>query len=248
MLEKKNIMNIRNLNEKMMRRMATVLEYSFVDDIFHVFKFKFKGVIYEPENSQIMLRDIDVIEPGKTVIITQSVNRNSYFDTPICYYIDKDANDCSVIKSDKYIIRNRPAFNKNNINNLSSNYIRSAYEGLNSNHNAFKQATTLELKSFKFGNSNRNYNLRLLFVFVNQNNINRNTKIPISEQQQKEIYQLTGRRPTHLIIESESVLNGGSNKEYIKLKGGNKRLIKYGQKGGKYYMKDGKKVYIKKNV
>ena len=34
-------------------------------------------------------------------------------------------------------------------------------------------------------------------------------------------------------------------KEYIKLQKGGKRLIRYGSKGGKYYMKGGNKVYIK---
>lgn len=243
-LEKKAIINKTNLTDKMRRETGNVLEYSLVDNMFHIFKFEFNGNIYDPEDLKIILQDIDVIDPGKTVIITFSFGRSSYtFDSPTNFYIDKDANDCSVIKSDNYIIRNRPAFNKKNINN---NYIRSAYNGLNSNNNAFKQATTLELQSFKFGNSNRNYNLPLVFAFVNKNNINRKTQIPISEQQQKDIYQLTGRRPTHLIL--EPVLNGGSNKEYIILKGGSKRLIKYGQKGGKYYMKDGKKVYINKNV
>ena len=38
--------------------------------------------------------------------------------------------------------------------------------------------------------------------------------------------------------------NGGNKKEYIKLKGAGKRLIRYGPKGGKYYMKGGNKVYI----
>lgn len=38
--------------------------------------------------------------------------------------------------------------------------------------------------------------------------------------------------------------NGGS-KEYIKLKKGGKRLIRYGSKGGRYYMRGGNKIYIK---
>ena len=38
---------------------------------------------------------------------------------------------------------------------------------------------------------------------------------------------------------------GGMMKEYIKLQKGGKRLIRYGSKGGKYYMKGGNKVYIK---
>ena len=38
---------------------------------------------------------------------------------------------------------------------------------------------------------------------------------------------------------------GGNKKQYIKLQSGGKRLIRYGKRGGKYYMKGGKKHYIK---
>jgi hypothetical protein len=38
---------------------------------------------------------------------------------------------------------------------------------------------------------------------------------------------------------------GGSSKEYIKLQKGGKRLIRYGGRGGRYYMKGGNKIYIK---
>ena len=37
----------------------------------------------------------------------------------------------------------------------------------------------------------------------------------------------------------------GGKKKYIQLKNGNKRLIRYGQKGGKYYINNYKKIYIK---
>ena len=37
----------------------------------------------------------------------------------------------------------------------------------------------------------------------------------------------------------------GGNKEYINLQKGGKRLVRYGSKGGRYYMKGGNKVYIK---
>ena len=37
----------------------------------------------------------------------------------------------------------------------------------------------------------------------------------------------------------------GFKKEYIKLQSGGKRLVRYGPKGGKYYMKGGKKYYLK---
>lgn len=38
---------------------------------------------------------------------------------------------------------------------------------------------------------------------------------------------------------------GGMNKKYIQLQKGGRRLVQYGPKGGKYYMKGGKKIYIK---
>lgn len=38
---------------------------------------------------------------------------------------------------------------------------------------------------------------------------------------------------------------GGMKKEYVKLQKGGKRVVRYGKRGGKYYMKGGKKVYIK---
>ena len=41
------------------------------------------------------------------------------------------------------------------------------------------------------------------------------------------------------------VITGGMKKEYVKLQKGGKRLIRYGKRGGKYYMKGGRKVYIK---
>ena len=41
------------------------------------------------------------------------------------------------------------------------------------------------------------------------------------------------------------VARGGNKKQYIKLQSGGKRLVKYGKRGGRYYMKGGKKHYIK---
>ena len=40
-----------------------------------------------------------------------------------------------------------------------------------------------------------------------------------------------------------SPISGG--KQYIKLQKGGRRLVRYGKKGGKYYMKGGQKIYIK---
>ena len=47
------------------------------------------------------------------------------------------------------------------------------------------------------------------------------------------------------IYYSKYLKSGGvMKKEYIKLQKGGKRIIRYGKRGGKYYMKGGKKVYI----
>ena len=40
-------------------------------------------------------------------------------------------------------------------------------------------------------------------------------------------------------------MEGGSTKEYIKLQSGGQRLVRYGPKGGRYYIRGGNKVYIK---
>ena len=39
--------------------------------------------------------------------------------------------------------------------------------------------------------------------------------------------------------------NGGMNKEYITLQSGGRRLVKYGKRGGRYYIKGGNKIYLK---
>ena len=39
--------------------------------------------------------------------------------------------------------------------------------------------------------------------------------------------------------------SGAGIKEYIKLQKGGKRLLRYGKRGGKYYMKGGKRIYVK---
>ena len=47
------------------------------------------------------------------------------------------------------------------------------------------------------------------------------------------------------IIKEAMSAYGGGQKEYIKLQSGGKRLVRYGKRGGRYYMKGGNKVYIK---
>ena len=51
--------------------------------------------------------------------------------------------------------------------------------------------------------------------------------------------------PNHYITNNENSNGGSYKKEYIKLQNGGKRLIRIGPKGGKYYMKGGKKYYLK---
>ena len=38
--------------------------------------------------------------------------------------------------------------------------------------------------------------------------------------------------------------NKGGNKEYVKIQQGGKRLVRYGSRGGRYYIKGGKRTYI----
>ena len=38
--------------------------------------------------------------------------------------------------------------------------------------------------------------------------------------------------------------NKGGNKEYVKLQQGGNRLVRYGSRGGRYYIKGGKRIYI----
>ena len=40
-------------------------------------------------------------------------------------------------------------------------------------------------------------------------------------------------------------IGGKMNKEYISLQSGGRRLVRYGKRGGRYYMKGGKKNYLK---
>ena len=50
-------------------------------------------------------------------------------------------------------------------------------------------------------------------------------------------------------IDSDSgnsdIIGGANIKQYVKLQSGRRRVVRYGKRGGKYYMKGGKKHYIK---
>jgi hypothetical protein len=57
---------------------------------------------------------------------------------------------------------------------------------------------------------------------------------------------LTQNTIFNFVLPNENdVAGGGLHKEYINLQKGGKRLVRYGSRGGRYYMKGGKKVYIK---
>ena len=129
--------------------MATVLEYLMVDGIFYIFKFKYEEEIY---HVNLHIRNINLIVPRENFVIIRPLTGN--YNTPVYFYIDNYVNDCSVIISDEYIIRNRPAESKNNFNRNNEIFQR-AYSNLYPINNVFKEATTLELKSFRIGNNNK---------------------------------------------------------------------------------------------
>ena len=53
-------------------------------------------------------------------------------------------------------------------------------------------------------------------------------------------------RPNSLSSKSQNNNLSGGNKEYINLQSGGKRLIRYGKRGGRYYIKGGNKININK--
>ena len=89
-----------------------------------------------------------------------------------------------------------------------------------------------------------NYNSNTLNQAKTHQNVRlkklRNNKSPISKSPNSK--SPISKSPNN---NNNNNLSGGKLKKYIKLKGGGKRLIRYGPKGGKYYMKGGNKVYIK---
>ena len=62
----------------------------------------------------------------------------------------------------------------------------------------------------------------------------------------KEIKEILNKSTALTVLTNLAGQGGSSKKKYIKLKSGGKRLIHYGSKGGRYYMKGGNKVYLKK--
>lgn len=117
-------------------------------------------------------------------------------------------------------------------------------------------------------NSNNLYhkNTRIKFKKTSLTNVNISKKINIENKQLEHllIKMLTLDKSQRITLEqiethpfmlqnsfSKEPLNKklnsklGGKKKYIKLKNGNKRLIRYGQKGGKYYLNNKKKIYIK---
>jgi len=54
-----------------------------------------------------------------------------------------------------------------------------------------------------------------------------------------------GKLPIQPLYPTINQSRGDMKKEYIKLQKGGRRLVRYGKRGGKYYMKGGQKIYIK---
>tara|TARA_B100000131_G_scaffold319791_1_gene366403 strand:+ start:259 stop:762 length:504 start_codon:yes stop_codon:yes gene_type:complete len=116
------------------------------------------------------------------------------------------------------------------------------------------------------GNRNTGYNDIQYFDQTNNEGRGRITDIPLAISK---ISEYLSQEPTNKTIDYKYINNninrivgsvnnripihtniplvpgGGNMKEYIKLQSGGKRLVRYGKRGGRYYMKGGKKHYIK---
>jgi len=79
----------------------------------------------------------------------------------------------------------------------------------------------------KITNFNPNFKIRQLYDEIKSGNI---PEVNIKEYVKSRIAR---------------IIQSGGKKEYIKLQSGGKRLVRYGPKGGRYYMKGGKRTYIK---
>ena len=82
-----------------------------------------------------------------------------------------------------------------------------------------------------------NFDIRILTSLIENVNLEEYKKIFINKRKSLE---------NSLKNNTENSFEGGNKKQYIKLQsGGGKRLVRYGKRGGRYYMKGGKKHYIK---
>jgi len=169
-------------------------------------------------------------------------------DWPLKFTIPSYADDCTLLTftSDNYTITYRQAENKTTklkrLKNQKNKKMFKLFSNMNPTSNVFKQATLLTLDKFKIGKKEYSY---LPVPYVEQNYTNQDFKndgLPIPEEVQNQIYNKTSKKPERIKLLPKK---GGSNKKYIKLQSGGKRLIRHGTQGGKYYMKGRNKVYIK---
>jgi len=58
-------------------------------------------------------------------------------------------------------------------------------------------------------------------------------------------HHLYGEIRNRTLTFKKDTIQGGNNKEYVKLQSGGRRLLRYGSRGGRYYMKGGKRNYVK---
>jgi len=76
-----------------------------------------------------------------------------------------------------------------------------------------------------------------------------NNRRTFNEQKFNQLYGMFGSTMNDELlfqtIRDTMSASGGGQKEYVKLQSGGKRVVRYGPKGGRYYMKGGNKVYIK---
>ena len=96
----------------------------------------------------------------------------------------------------------------------------------------------------------RNCSVKRILNFPNQNIFNfqlNNKKKNSIRLRLEEIRQhlLQSNLTVASITFSQGQPGGGGSKEYVNLQSGGRRLVRYGKRGGRYYMKGGNKVYIK---
>ena len=134
--------------------------------------------------------------------------------------------------------------NKNECIRKIIDLIGNGYENNNNRHN-------ISLNSIGRGNNvnTRSRILTYLNSFNHDTNIiftkpNNNTTQIDNNNFRNNITQIDNNNSRNNIISGFNNI-GGMNKEYITLQSGGRRLVKYGKRGGRYYIKGGNKVYLK---
>lgn len=161
-------------------------------------------------------------------------------------------------------LNNSNIFFSNSIIQCSSNTsVIETLPGVLEEQNKFLELVLEKLKNgfndritYQLNNSNSNTiiekQLRSIYSFYSNNNVISNKTIKknilrkIREQIDSFINSGHLSSITIEFFQNNNTTIGGNKKEYIKLQNGGKRLIHYGKKGGKYYIKNSKKYYIKK--